>query len=171
MGRLNPFWPALSLGVIFFVSGIKYAEAQETPLKRTKKITKLPIKTCKEMDYLQIAVSPDGRRIAWPVKKDRKSWVEIDGKESEHRFGRIRENSLLFCPDSETVVYIGTKVGGSVLVVNEKRIDQYMDILRGTPLFAPGDGRMAYGAKKGGSWVMVVGGREEGGYDAILEGS
>ena len=47
----------------------------------------------------------------------------------------------------------------------------YDDIMKGTPVFSPDGKRVAYSARKGGRWFVVVDGQAGPEYDGIMAGT
>jgi len=112
-------------------------------------------------------------------------FVVVDGVEGKGYDGIGR--GLAFSPDSKRIAYI-TKRGNKWAVVVDglprptvtgarqnmapTRVEGrgYDGILDGSLVFSPDSTRVAYAAKRGGRWVVVVNRREGRGYDGILAG-
>lgn len=111
-----------------------------------------------------IHFSPDSKRFAYAAKKEGKTLVVVDGKESR----QFEKNSfiftLLFSPDSTRIAYlVGKGMGGAdqILVIDEKEINKY-DRYYGIT-FSPDSKRIAYVTKElkkrgdnSPAWFVVV---------------
>lgn len=106
-----------------------------------------------------LTFSPDGKHIAYVadghVFLDR---VPVKGPEG------IVKSTPLFSPDSQHLVYIVDQDGKQSVVVDGVSSKQYDKI--GTIAFSPDDRRLAYRAKAGKNWFMVVNEKEERQYEA-----
>jgi len=86
-----------------------------------------------------LASSPDLRRIAYVSRVGAKQFVVVDGKEGKHYDG----------------------IGKGILTQGQQAA--YF----GAPIFSPDSSRVAYAAREGGKWFVVVDGKEEKSYDDI----
>lgn len=107
-----------------------------------------------------IAFSPDGKQVAYWIKKDNLYHVWNDGKE-----GAAYKNggTIFFSPSGKRMAYPAQKDDKWVMVVDGKEMAAYDNI--GNPFFSPDSKRVAYSARNGDKWTMVVDGKETGAYD------
>jgi dipeptidyl aminopeptidase/acylaminoacyl peptidase len=80
--------------------------------------------------------------------------------------------SPAFSPDGHHFAYATQGDSKEWVVKDGQAGAEYDAILQGSLIFGPDSKRLAYAAKKGPKWLVVVDGREAGAeYDRILEGS
>ncbi len=89
-----------------------------------------------------LVVSPNGRRVAYVARAGARAFVVVDGKEEKH-----------YSAVGKEIPYV-TAEGPEVLHV-------------GTPKFSPDSRRVAYVAREGKKWFVVVNGNEENPYDDV----
>ncbi len=109
-----------------------------------------------------LALSPDGLRSAYSVKKSREQFVMLDGKESKKYRG---VGGAIFSPDSKHVAYQAS-ANGKLFIVLDGREGQGYDKL-GQPEFSPDSATVAYWAQSGGKQFMVVNGKPQKAYSAV----
>lgn len=106
-----------------------------------------------------LTFSPDSKHIAYVadghVFLDR---VPVKGPEG------IVKSTPLFSPDSQHLVYVVDQDGKQSIVADGVSGKQYDKI--GTITFSPDSKRLAYRAKAGKNWFMVINEREERQYEA-----
>ena len=131
--------------------------------------------------------SPDSRRVMYAAHSpslppDFKAYgvVLADGTEQQH-YDEIGRGTLHFSPDSQHVAYAAREADKWFVVVDGKEQKPYDDIegprnnfalsLSSTnpsgPVFGPDSRRVAYGAREGEKWFVVVDGKEGKSYDDI----
>lgn len=97
-------------------------------------------------------------------------FVVIDEKEAEEKYTLIRENSLVFSPDSKQLAYVakGANIVKWFVVVGVKKHKEYDFIAEGGLLFSPDSKHIVYKAMEGTKWCVVVDDIEGKPYDGIL---
>jgi outer membrane lipoprotein-sorting protein len=138
--------------------------------------------------------SPDSRRVAYAAKVGANWLVVVDGKQGK-LYDEIINESLIFSPDARRVAYVAKVGDRQVVVVDGKEEKPYddidsgevtspivgLDVVNGRPIFShksadgnatggyiffsPDSRRVAYRAKVGGKWIVVVDGKEGKPYD------
>jgi Tol biopolymer transport system component len=117
-----------------------------------------------------LTFSPDSKRLAYKarIKKSAKWSVVVDEEEGEKYIGIGRP---IFSPDSKTVVYAARVrrllKSKYIVVVNDKKVEEYDGVGAGTITFSPNSERLAYAAKFGKKWFIVEGGNKGEGYDLV----
>ena len=110
-----------------------------------------------------LALSPDGSRSAYSVKKSREQYVVIDGKDGKP-YPRV--GGAVFSPDSKHVAWqAATGNGKLVNVVNGREGQPYDDL--GMPQFSDDSSTVAYWAEAAGKQFVVVNGQRQKAYDAV----
>jgi formylglycine-generating enzyme required for sulfatase activity/Tol biopolymer transport system component len=92
-----------------------------------------------------VAISPDARRFAFPIRRGTRYAVVIDGKETETRYDEVRR--LVFSPDGKRLAFIARRGAGDEakwkVVVDRDEEPEYETISDG-PVFSPDSKRLAY---------------------------
>jgi len=144
--------------------------------------------------------SPDSQRLAYAAKVGGKQAVVVDGSEAKFYDG-TRLRSLIFSPDSRRVAYVARVGEKRTVVVDGKEGKSYDDIgsgsvfssavgvevangegvllsrsldgtrVGGSIFFSPDSRHMAYAAKVGEKWTVVVDGKEGKQYDRFTAGT
>lgn len=109
-----------------------------------------------------LALSPDGLRSAYSVKKSREQWVVLDGKDTKP-YPRV--GGAVFSPDSKHVAWQASANGKLFNVVNGREGQPYDDL--GMPQFSDDSSTVAYWAEAGGKQFIVVNGQRQKAYDAV----
>lgn len=95
--------------------------------------------------------SPDGYHVATILKNNGKAVMSFDGIISQF-YDEVKDP--LFNPGSSSFAFVAKKGDKECVVVDRKEGSKYDSVTR--PLFLA-DGRLAYTARNGSSWVVVVG--------------
>jgi hypothetical protein len=113
-------------------------------------------------DNIGIVISPDARRFACVVKRDKKEMVVVDGKGGKaYRFVL----DLKYSPDSSHLAYWASTGEKHIFVFDGKESEAY-DGYRGLIEFSPDSKHFAYVRCNGGKYRLIVDGQECGGdYD------
>jgi hypothetical protein len=109
-----------------------------------------------------LALSPDGSRSAYSVKKSREQYVVLDGKDSKP-YPRV--GGAVFSPDSKHVAYQAASKGKIFNVVDGREGQPYDKL--GMPQFSPDSSSVAYWAEAGGKQFIVVNGKQQKAYDSV----
>jgi hypothetical protein len=109
-----------------------------------------------------LALSPDGSRSAYSVKKSREQYVVLDGKDSKP-YPRV--GGAVFSPDSKHVAWQASANGKLFNVVNGREGQPYDDL--GMPQFSGDSSTVAYWAEAGGKQFIVVNGQKQKTYDSV----
>lgn len=81
-------------------------------------------------------------------------------------------DTLQVSPDQRSIAWVSRVEGGQVRVALDGRYGPlYDDVAVGTPLFSPNSQHLAYLARKGQAWHVVVGGKEGPALPAVLDHS
>jgi Tol biopolymer transport system component len=101
--------------------------------------------------------SPDGTRLAYIAKVDKKRLVVVDGV-SGPQYDGIGRGDPVFSPDGRRVAYVAMNGGGQkeFVVVDGVSGAEYDEIAGNSPVFSPDGMRFAYIANKGRTQVVVV---------------
>lgn len=116
----------------------------------------------KEEELNKHVFSPDGRSVAYILKKGNKFAVVVNnavGPEYDD------VGPPHFSPDGKTLAYKAKEDSTWVMVIGEKKSEKFDDI--DYPLFSPDGKRVAYGAKEGNKWFMVVDDKKSERYDKV----
>ena len=103
-----------------------------------------------------LAISPDGSRHGYAVKKSREAYVVLDGKDGKPYAGVGRP---VFSPDSKRVAYTAV-VGDKLLAVIDGQEGAGYDGL-GIPVFSPDSKSVAMGAKFGNREFILLNGQPQ----------
>jgi len=109
-----------------------------------------------------LALSPNGSRSAYSVKKSREQFVVLDGKDSKP-YPRV--GGAVFSPDSKHVAYQASSKGKLFNVVDGREGQPYDKL--GMPQFSPDSATVAYWAEAGGKQFIVVNGQKQKAYDSV----
>lgn len=109
-----------------------------------------------------LALSPNGLRSAYSVKKSREQYVVLDGKDSKP-YPRV--GGAVFSSDSKHVAYQASS-NGKLFIVADGREGQPYDKL-GMPQFSPDSSTVAYWAEAGGKQFIVVNGQKQKAYSRV----
>ncbi len=124
--------------------------------------------------------SPDGRHVAYAAKRGVKQLVVVDGRESEEQDGIVERRTrtlpfVVFSPDSSHVLYVARRGPKSFVVLDGHagaeydEIDEgkascqmwnYSDVSVACQLFSADSKRIAYRARRGEKWLVVIDGKE-----------
>lgn len=123
--------------------------------------------------FLSIRFSNDEKRVSYVARRDSKLFVVTDGKEDVMKCDNYSPPQLLmFSPDNSKFIYFGIRSSKWFIVINGKNSNLKVDgVLNHTPIFSSDGKRMAYGAKIGSNWHMVVDGKIGIKTDGFGEGS
>ncbi len=113
-----------------------------------------------------IAVSPDGKHIAYPATDARGTHLVVDGRDGPP-YEKITPKSPVFSPDAARIAYVASRGGKTFAVIDGEEGPAYDGIV-GTVTFSPDSTRAAYfaGGRAGGH--LVVNGKEDAGHEAML---
>lgn len=117
-----------------------------------------------------LAISPDGNRTAYVVRRGSNWAVVVDGV-MRKQYGDILRGSLTFSPDGKRVAYGAMRGGKWLAVVDAVEGKEYEAIGASGLVFSPDSKRVAYTAQRGGKWLAVVDGVEGKEYHTIGKGS
>jgi hypothetical protein len=125
---------------------------------------------CHEAPMEFLALSHDGKRLAYVTGKQKKWHVVVDDQPGPDYDG-ILDAPPTFSPDGQRVAY-GANKGGKWFVVVDGREEGpgYDAVAPGTLIFSPDSKRLAYWAKSDKQWFTVVDGKPGASY-AGLKGS
>ncbi|MEP6766014.1 MAG: hypothetical protein ABJB66_17000, partial [Gemmatimonadaceae bacterium] len=115
-----------------------------------------------------ISFSPDGKRMAYVVRKDDKWLMVVDGVESA-AFDDIELGAVSFSDDSRHVAFIGRRGGKSVVVHDGAEGKVYDEINQQRPKFLHASDRVLYTAKAGDKYFVAVDGKEGPAADYVGE--
>jgi hypothetical protein len=108
-----------------------------------------------------LTFSPDGQHFVYGASVNKGKWLAVyDGKESEEYSNLGYFN---FSSDSKHIYYIVINPKNVYLVLDGQAQNKgmYKDIYPSTVKFSPDCSKIAYCAKKGSKWVMVIDGEEQ----------
>jgi Tol biopolymer transport system component len=117
-----------------------------------------------------IAVSPDGKRVAYAIYKNKLLGdvhvVVVDGKAGQE-FDEIGVFSVIFSPDGKRLAYSAKRDKQWSVVVDGQVGAGYDGAISGTPIFSPDSKRVAYVTETKGKWSVVVDGQPGAEYAGI----
>ncbi len=117
----------------------------------------------------KLALSDDGKSVAYCVLKGQKRLVVLDGKEEPLPDGRMRELPVIR-PDRRGVGLLFVTIDGRFFLhqsfVNSHDMGKMYD--EAVSLTYSKHGDYAYAARKGNSWFVVVNGKEGAGFDRVI---
>ncbi|RPI79030.1 MAG: hypothetical protein EHM45_04395 [Desulfobacteraceae bacterium] len=119
----------------------------------------------------RIVCGPDGKHMAYRAILNKEEFLVIDGKEQSVA-GEIQESTLVFSPDGKKTAYIIKEKSGwfSQAVIDGKAGKPY-PVIKNGPCFSPDSKRVAYVVQANEKEFVVVDGKEEKGYDEIVNDS
>jgi hypothetical protein len=129
-----------------------------------KEVTVAEVAPDKDTDLL--AISPDGKHLAYKKVHGDKQQISVDGVEGLEYDG-IANGSCVFSSDSNRVAYMAMRGKKWLVVVDGVEGPAYDGIAKGTPVFSPDSKRVAYGARHGERWLVVADGMEGKEYDGL----
>lgn len=116
-----------------------------------------------------LAMSPDGKRNAYAMSKNDKSYLVVDNWQSSE-YDKIFPKFVVFSPNGEKCAFLARKDDSLVVVVDGVESQSYPDFRfpasRDDVIFMPFSGKLVYKAWAGGE-VVVVNGRVGTTYDKI----
>ena len=115
---------------------------------------------------LEVAPSPDGRRLAYVVDLKKTVAVVVDGTQHQAYAG-IGQDGLTFSGDSKRVAYAARRGAQWRVVLDGKEDPGYGAIGDGKVLFSPDSKRVAYVAFQNNLWFVVLDGAKGESFDAI----
>ena len=118
-----------------------------------------------------VAMSPDGRRIAYSLHRGDKWLMAVDGQETKQSYDDIGNKSAAFSPDGKRVAYSAKRGDKWLVVVDGEEGKEYEQVMAGPPVFSPDSKSVACCAKRAGKWVLVVNGKEYEESDDFAPGS
>jgi len=120
----------------------------------------------------QMVVSPDGRRVAYVVRKGGQSSVVVDGRAQE-RYDAVR--GLVFSPDSRRLAFAAKRQGKWRIVADGIGSRAYADV--SVPRFSPDGTRVVFEASRGAAigvstpwWEQEKGRGRAGSYRVVVNG-
>ena len=118
-------------------------------------------------EVAELTFSPDSRHRAYAAR-DGKQWlIVVNGRPQPPQ---LRVGPPNFSPHSKRLAYTALLPDGEHVCVMELPGGpgkQYERIFEGRLVFSPDGNRLAYGARKGDKWLVVVDGRESELYDFL----
>lgn len=117
-----------------------------------------------------LAFNPDGRRVAYGAYSKGKSVVVVDGSEGTG-YAQLA-GSIVFSPDGRRMAYQGVNEGGGsrwwYVIVDGKELGPYDGLNHMS--FSPNGDHFAYAARIGGSWSVVLDGKEGISHHGLVRG-
>jgi hypothetical protein len=108
-------------------------------------------------------ISEDGRRVVYVARRGGQSILVVDGEERA-TCEAIAGTSLRLSSDGERIAYASARGDGRGekwrIVANGREGPEYDTICKSDPIVGADGHRLAYGAKKGGHWTVVLDGQE-----------
>jgi hypothetical protein len=115
-----------------------------------------------EIGKSSLIFSPDSRRVAYAANRGRNWLVVVDGAEGKEYDALGQGNFAVL--DSRREAYATLRANPEMVALE--------DIIEANrPLFSPDSRRIAYWARRGNKWLVVVDGLEGRQYDGFLRGS
>jgi len=115
----------------------------------------------KSDDYMnELALSPDGRTMAYLASKDRNNYLVVGDQKIE-----ARARWPVFSPDGKSFAYMAGKSGKQFVVVAGKKGDDF-DSIQSPPIFTA-NGTVAYRARQSGAMFVVLGGQRGDTYEYV----
>jgi hypothetical protein len=153
---------------------LTYGECDETP-GPPKGADKQAVDAARDAlplydDGYGVSLSPNGKRLAFIVRKGGNYVIVVDGKEGK-LYDQMSPNPVLFSQDSAHWCHNTVKDGKRLFILDGQEFGPYDDGLSHCCAFSPDSKRWGVGMVRGGKHVLLLDGREAGSYDAILEGS
>ena len=122
-------------------------------------------------DIGRIMFSSDGRHVAYVAKSRGMFTVVVDSIEGSH-YTRIDESTFCFSPDNRRFAYQASSQGKLFVVLDgdpRESSDNFPGLC--VPLFSPDSRDVAYFARSGDNYCIVVGKERVGQYDGLIEGA
>jgi len=113
-----------------------------------------------------VTFSPDSKHLAFAAKKNGRWFIEKDGEIGKD-YDEIG-SSVIFSPDSKHLAYTAHKGDEWVVILDEKEVARYTNLVEQSLTFSPDSKRLAFGAKKEDSFVVVIDGEESKIYETIV---
>lgn len=111
--------------------------------------------------------SPDGKHLAYGVKKGTQQYVVVDGVE-QAPFDALGNGTLKFSPDSAHLIYQAATGKQTSVFLDGKRVGPVCEgELAGTPIFSPDSKRLLFAGIRAGKWSVAVDGIEGEPFDAV----
>jgi len=115
-----------------------------------------------------VIFSPDGKRVAYPAKRDSKWFMVVDGQEGPE-YDKISLSREVFSPDSKRLVYGAMKGDKWFVVLDGKAGPESGYDNVGYFSFSPDSKRLAYATEKDRRQYVVVDGRDGPVYEHAVE--
>jgi len=176
-GKATPEYDAIK-GIEFSPDGSRYAYIARKNEKDFVVLNGIPGPKYDNIDGLTF--SPDGRQLVYVATRydangDPSVCVVVDGKEGP-KFYDIHAGSVAFSPDGKRLAYAASPDGDQWLVVENGKLGPKYDELGGYAggmsygffIYSP-NGELAYRAKRGEKYYMVIAGKASPAYDDIAE--
>jgi len=113
-----------------------------------------------------LVVSPDSRHVAYAVRDAQGMHVELDGRPFR-RYDRVFGLELA----NAALAYGAAREGRMFVVFNEREDEVWDDIGRSSPVISPDGRRVAYSARRGNWWYVIIDGVVVGGpYEGLGPG-
>ncbi len=150
---------ALTVLVAIWAGGSSVQAAAAPPLEsELAKLGSVPVR-----GVTQIALSPDGRRLAYVLQRGKKQAVFCDGRETGE-YDAVR--GLRFSPKGKRLGFTASRDNTWFLVIDGKQGDRYTSIVG--PAFSPNGKHLAFVAGLGGQRrYMVCDGQPRMKYTAV----
>ena len=126
------------------------------------------------IDY-SLAISPDGKHIAYAAKREKGKCVVLDGHAGrtypeipeQHLTERGRDPQIRFSSQGGHITYVARRADSYVVVADEREGKPYEYIEVGAPVFSSDGNRLAYVAKLDGKELVVTDGKEGKPFDYL----
>jgi Tol biopolymer transport system component len=106
-------------------------------------------------DVQSVRFSPDGKRLAFVATRGNRSFAVVDGQENRAYPDVVI--GPIFSTDSSRVAYAAWKTDEKlVVVVDGRESNEYDDIGRDSIVFSPQGTHLAFTARSGSRWFVVV---------------
>jgi hypothetical protein len=113
-----------------------------------------------------LTFSPDSKHVVYRAKREGKMFLVVDGKETIPA-GAKEFNDPIFSPDSQRKAIQILRGDKSLWLVDNEPGLEFDGV--GTFRFSPDSHRTAYLARSGGSWYMVLDGKQSRAFEAVGE--
>jgi hypothetical protein len=113
-----------------------------------------------------LTFSPDSKNVVYRAKREGKMFLVVDGKETIPA-GAKEFNDPIFSPDSQRKAIQILRGDKCLWLVDNEPGLEFDGV--GTFRFSPDSHRTAYFARSGGSWYMVLDGKQSRAFEAIGE--
>ncbi len=117
--------------------------------------------------------SPDSRRLAYQARRGDQWYLVADGKPEaidgppihvvldQTGQATVTLPPLVFSPDGKLLAHVAAANGAAWVVVNGTAGPHYAEVAGGGPVFSPDGQHIAYAAKKGETWCIMLDGSEQ----------